>query len=343
MPLRHAPRAGAGGPVAQGTPAPVTATPVATPPVVRPRATPPRAIPPPRLVTTPPATARPATTRLTTTPPATARLTTTLLTTTLLTTTLLAGCGSPPTLAPPPLVTYTSLAQLGTATGNQMKADRTAKITVTGGTSGGATVTNTTGDGAIRFDPAGPSMQLTERIQSAGSPPAELGIIVLPDQAYVKPPADPSAPGVKPWVRIQEGASDPVSQQFASVVQSVRANADPTQSFTQFGDAASIVGAAEDPLDGVRAIRYSIRVDVLKAATQENDPTLKQSLEQTAQKGMATVDSSLWLDAWNHPLRVYLHQQLPGAGGTYTVDARYRDWGQPVQIAPPPPDQVAPS
>ena len=328
VPLRHAPHAGAGGPVAQGTPAPVTAapvtaTPVATPRVVTPRATPPRATPPPRLVTTRPATA--------------------LLTTALLTTTLLAGCGSPPTLAPPPLVTYTSLAQLGTATGNQMKADRTAKITVTGGTSGGATVTNTTGDGAIRFDPAGPSMQLTERIQSAGSPPAELGIIVLPDQAYVKPPADPSAPGVKPWVRIQDGASDPVSQQFASVVQSVRANADPTQSFTQFGDAASIVGAAEDPLDGVRAIRYSIRVDVLKAATQENDPTLKQSLEQTAQKGMATVDSSLWLDAWNHPLRVYLHQQLPGAGGTYTVDARYRDWGQPVQIAPPPPDQVAPS
>jgi hypothetical protein len=25
------------------------------------------------------------------------------------------------------------------------------------------------------------------------------------------------------------------------------------------------------------------------------------------------------------------------------VDARYRDWGQPVQIAPPPADQVAPS
>lgn len=268
---------------------------------------------------------------------------TAMLAAALLSTALLAGCGSPPALAPPPLVTYTSLAQLGTATGNQMKADRTAKITVTGGTSGGATVTNTTGDGAIRFDPAGPSMQLTERIQAAGSPPAELGIIVLPDQAYVKPPADPSAPGGKPWVRIQDGASDPVSEQFASVVQSVRANADPTQSFTQFGDAASIVGAAEDPLDGVRAIRYSIRVDVLKAATQENDPSLKQSLEQTAQKGMATVDSSLWLDAWNHPLRVYLRQQLPGAGGTYTVDARYRDWGQPVQIAPPPPDQVAPS
>jgi hypothetical protein len=259
---------------------------------------------------------------------------------------LLGGCASgPPTPTPPPLTTYTSLAQLGTATGNQMKADRTAKITVTGGTSGGATVASTTGDGAISFDPAGPSMQLTERLQTAGAAPAELGIIVLPDQAYVKPPADPGAPATpgKPWLRIQDGAGDPVSQQFASLVQSVRANADPTQSFTQFGDAASIVGAAEDPLDGVRAIRYSIRVDVTKAAAQEDDPALKQSLEQTARNGMTTVDSSLWLDAWNHPLRVLLRQQLPGGQGIYTVDARYRDWGQPVQIGPPPADQVAPS
>lgn len=260
---------------------------------------------------------------------------------------LLGGCGEGPPAGPtpPPLTTYTSLAQLGSATGNQMKADRTAKITVTGGTSGGATVASTTGDGAISFDPAGPSMQLTERLQTAGAAPAELGIIVLPDQAYVKPPADPGAPATpgKPWLRIQDGAGDPVSQQFASLVQSVRANADPTQSFTQFGDAASIVGAAEDPLDGVRAIRYSIRVDVAKAAAQEDDPALKQSLEQTARNGMATVDSSLWLDAWNHPLRVLLRQQLPGGQGIYTVDARYRDWGQPVQIGPPPADQVAPS
>jgi hypothetical protein len=258
---------------------------------------------------------------------------------------LLAGCAGPPGPTPPPLTTYTSLAQLGTATGNQMKSDRTAKITVTGGTSGGPTVASTTGDGAISFDPVGPSMQLTERIQSAGSAPAELGIIVLPDQAYVKPPADPSSPTAqgKPWLRIQHDSADPVSQQFASLVQSVRANADPTQSFTQFGDAASIVGAAEDPLDGVRAIRYSIRVDVARAAAQEDDPALKQSLEQTVRNGMATVDSSLWLDAWNHPLRVLLRQQLPGGAGVYTVDARYRDWGQPVRIDPPPADQVAPS
>ncbi|MDT7644784.1 MAG: hypothetical protein QOC75_1784, partial [Pseudonocardiales bacterium] len=179
--------------------------------------------------------------------------------------TLLAGCGAgTPAGAPaappaPPLAKYTTLAQLGTATGTRMKADRTAKLTVTGGSSGGPTQATTNGDGAISFDPAGSSMRLTEQVQPAGTPtPLELGFIVLPDQAYVKPPPGvgfPIPPG-KSWLRIQPNATDPVSQQFGQLVQALRANADPTQSFTQFGDAATIVSSAEDPLDGAPAVRY---------------------------------------------------------------------------------------
>ena len=261
-----------------------------------------------------------------------------------------AGCGGstmPGTPGPQPALTrFTTLAQLAAATGAQMKADRTAKITVTGGTSGGQMQASTTGEGAISFDPAGPSMRITERVQQAGAPAAtELSLVVLPDQAYVKPPADagvPVPPG-KSWLRIQPNAADPITQQFAQLVRSVRANADPTQSFTQFGDAAQIVQSAEDPLDGVPAVRYQIRVDIAKAAALEGDPTLKLELEQTVQRGMAIVDSSLWLDARNRPLRVLLQQPMPAGQGTYTVDARYRDWGLPVEISPPPPDQVAPS
>jgi hypothetical protein len=236
--------------------------------------------------------------------------------------TLLAGCGAGTPAGPPapPLVKYTTLAQLGTATGTQMKADRTAKLTVTGGSSGGPAQATTNGDGAISFDPTGSSMRLTEQVQPAGTPtPLELGFVVLPDQAYVKPPPGvgfPIPPG-KSWLRIQPNATDPVSQQFGQLVQALRANADPTLSFT--------------------------RVDVAKAAAQAQDPTVAQSLRQTVQNGVSTVESSLWLDARNHPLRVLLAQPLPAGQGTYTVDARYREWGQPVQISAPPADQVAPS
>ncbi|WP_445188221.1 hypothetical protein ACTXG6_13975 [Pseudonocardia sp. Cha107L01] len=266
--------------------------------------------------------------------------------------TLLAGCGAgTPAGAPaappaPPLVKYTTLAQLGTATGTQMKADRTAKLTVTGGSSGGPAQATTNGDGAISFDPTGSSMRLTEQVQPAGAPtPLELGFVVLPDEAYVKPPPGvgfPIPPG-KSWLRIQPNATDPVSQQFGQLVQALRANADPTLSFTRFGDAATIVSSAEDPLDGAPAVRYLIRVDVAKAAAQAQDPTVAQSLRQTVQNGVSAVESSLWLDARNHPLRVLLAQPLPAGQGTYTVEARYREWGQPVQISAPPADQVAPS
>jgi hypothetical protein len=271
-----------------------------------------------------------------------------LIATTVAVATLLAGCGgaaAPTTPAPPPpLPRYTTLAELGSATGAEMKADRTAKITITAGTSGGSAQASTTGDGALSFGPDGLSMTITQRVQRPeASTPAELTFVVLPDQAYVKPPVEAGypLPAGKSWLRIQPNSSDPVSQQFAQLVQSVRANADPTQSFTQFGDAASIVQSAEETLDGVRAVRYLIRVDVAKAAAQERDPVLKQELQQTASSGMSVVDSSLWLDARNRPLRVSLQQALPAGQGTYTVDARYHDWGQPVQIAPPPADQVA--
>jgi hypothetical protein len=260
---------------------------------------------------------------------------------------LVAGCGGGPPLAPsnpPPLPRYTTLAQLGAATGAQMKADRTTKITVNAGTSGGSVQASTIGNGAISFDPAGTSMAITERVQAPGaSKPVELTLVVLPDQAYVKPPPEAGyrLPAGKSWLRIRPNSPDQASQQFGQLVQSVRANADPTRSFTQFGDAASIVQSVEETLDGVRAVRYQIRVDVAKAASQERDPALKQELQQSASSGMSTVDSSLWLDDRNRPLRVLLQQVLPAGQGTYTVDARYRDWGQPVQITSPPADQVA--
>lgn len=227
-----------------------------------------------------------------------------------------------------------------------MKADRTAKIMVNGGTSGGSVQASTVGNGAISFDPAGTAMAITERVQAPGaSKPVELTLVVLPDQAYVKPPIEAGypLPAGKSWLRVQPNAPDPASQQFGQLVESVRANADPTQSFTQFGDAATIVQSAEETLDGVRTVRYQIRVDVAKAAAQERNAALKQELQQSVSSGMSTVDSSLWLDDHNRPLRVLLQQALPAGQGTYTVDARYREWGQPVLITPPPADQVASS
>jgi hypothetical protein len=264
--------------------------------------------------------------------------------------TLLASCGGAapappaPPPPPPPMPRYTTMAELGGATGGQMKLDKTAKISVTGGAVGGQVADSTTAEGLIRYDPAGSSMQLTQRVQTASAPaPIEMVMIVLPDQAYVKPPPDAGMPPGKPWLRIQPNSPDPVSQQFAGLVQSVRENADPTQSFVQFGDAATIVESTEEPLDAVRTVRYRVRVDVARAAAREPNPAARMALQETVQAGISTVESTIWLDERNRPLRVLVQQPLPAGQGSYTLDARYRDWGLPVEINPPPADQVATS
>jgi hypothetical protein len=267
---------------------------------------------------------------------------------------LVAGCSgaSAPGAAAPaaasdpnaPLPRYATPGELGAAAGGQQKADRTAKITLTGGLTG-QTAGAITGDGALRFDDTGPSMQVTQRIQlGAGQPPLELGIVLLPDQAYVRPPGNTGAlvlPPGKTWLRIVPNSTDPVTQQLAQMVQTIRDNADPTRAFSQFGDAVTIVRAVEEPLDGVRAMRYDLRVDIAKAAEKQTDPKTQQALRNTVQQGLTTLDYGLWLDGSNHILRFLLDQPLPQTQGKLTMDARYRDFGQPVQIDPPPADQVA--
>lgn len=270
----------------------------------------------------------------------------------LLLTALLTGCGgaTEETAAPAapsapaadaPLPRYATLAELGAATAAQQKIDKTAKIALNGGLSG-QTQSALTGEGALRYDEAGAAMQITQRIQAGGGTPQELELVVLPDTAFIRPPLSSSAgmPPGKTWLRIRPTATDPASVQFNQMIQAIRDNADPTKSFAQFGDAITIVDAAEEQLDGQRTMRYKLRVDLVRAADRQPDPALKQNLQQSVQTGLTTLEYTLWVDAQNRLSRVLVDQPLPQNQGTFTLDARYRDWGQPVQIDPPPADQV---
>lgn len=260
----------------------------------------------------------------------------------------LAGCSSDTQEAPAPstpaadapLPKYATLAELGAATAAQQKIDRTAKITLNGGLAG-RSQSGLTGDGSLRFDDTGASMQITQRIQAGGGTPQELELVLLPDDAFLRPPAGSSGlPAGKTWLRIRPNSTDPVSTQFSQMVQAIRDNADPTKSFAQFGDAISIVDTAEEQLDALRTMRYKLRVDLAKAAERQPDPGLKKSLQDSVQSGLSTLEYTLWVDAQNRLARVLVDQPLPQNQGTFSLDARYRDWGGPVQIDPPPADQV---
>lgn len=258
---------------------------------------------------------------------------------------LLTGCGEPAPAGPVPSAgpsRFSSLADLSSATTAAQKAAKTAKFTILGGRTG-TTQTGLKGEGALRYDDAGPSIQLTQRVQSNNAAPVDVTIVVLPDVAFVRLPPGygPALPASKPWVRVRSGSTGRLAQQFAPPIQAVRDTADPATSFAQFGDAVAIVESAEEPLDGVPSARYKIRADLAKAAQNQTDPARRQAFAQSVRAGLTSIDYTMWLDAQNRMMRVLVDQRLPGNQGTFTFDARYRDWGQPVQITVPPPTQVA--
>lgn len=272
---------------------------------------------------------------------------------------LVAGCGgsgndgSGATVAPPtaavtapstPLQKFASLTDLAAATAAQQKLDKTARITVSGGQTdqSGQPRNTINGAGSLRYDDAGPALQLTEQLSSVGGSPMQLGVVVLPEAAFVRPPPTSglTLPPGKTWVRIDPASTDPVSKQFGQLVQSIRDNADPTRAFARFGDAITIVDSAEEQLEGSPAVRYRLRVDMAKAVGYQTDPATKQNLQQSVQSGLTSLEYTLWVDGQNRLVRVLVDQPLPRNQGTFTLDAHYRDWGGPVQVDQPPADQV---
>jgi hypothetical protein len=109
--------------------------------------------------------------------------------------------------------------------------------------------------------------------------------------------------------------------------------------------AATIVESVEEPLDGVRTMRYRARIDLNQAAAQVTDPWLKENVQRllalARATGSSTMDYVLWLDERNRLQRFLVEQPLPAGQGTVRTEARYHDWGTPVDIQPPPADQVA--
>jgi hypothetical protein len=262
---------------------------------------------------------------------------------------LVAGCGGQPTppgpTGAPELPHYTTVSQLVAVAADQQAADRSVKLHLTGVTTENPP-NSMLGDGELRYDPGGAiAMQVLQSVQPLDSPagPA-FTLLILPNQAYLKPPAGTVSvqPG-KIWFQMRSIPTNPTVNRFNQIVQSLRDSANPTRTFAQLGDGASIVESTDDTLDGVPAVRYKITLDLARATQQQDNPAVMKALADLVASGGASDDTTLWLDARNRPLRMVLSKSVTADDGshtTYVVTVRYRDWGQPVDIPTPTPAQV---
>lgn len=256
---------------------------------------------------------------------------------------IVAGCGQTapsPAAPPPPMPKYTTLAELSTATANQMKLDKFVKITMNVGTAGKPM---TEMEGSFLFDPTGIALQTEQRVYN-GDTVREISMIVLQGQMYVKAPGQFKLPPGKSWARVRPDTTNALLQTISKAVETTRQSLDPTQSLSQISDAATIVESVEEPSDGVRAMRYRARVDLNRAIAQLSDPSLQENFRRLLSiaqaSGGSTLDYVFWLDERNQLLHFLMELPLPGGQGTVKTEARYHDWGAPLAITPPPADQV---
>jgi hypothetical protein len=142
----------------------------------------------------------------------------------------------------------------------------------------------------------------------------------------------------KSWWQLGSRTTDPFYRRFLPMATALRGYADPQAFFAQYGDTITITHAGDDPGDGVRAVRYDLHADVAKAPVGRPSPRrdrASRTHRAPDRRGLQHL-----ADEDNHPVRTLIHQPIPGAPASYSLDSYYTRWGQPVDIGLPNPLQV---
>jgi hypothetical protein len=272
---------------------------------------------------------------------------------------VLSGCSSSGTSVPqttPPAVPkqhFAKASELESAIKAQMLRDKTATTSTT------ATVTVPGEDpttlpgpdgasGAVSFGADSQDVHAFYPVVFEKAAPALIEAIVLAaDTGYLKPPSAMgfSLPSGRSWAgpfQLAENTKGSRNQQMALVATTITKAADPTYGFGAglYGDDAAIIGVVDGDLDGVPVVKYSVSVDITKATEHQKNARRKQVLQGHLDQGETSTDITLWVDADNRPLRVSSRSGKPTR--ITSVDIRYRDWGKPVKIGPPPAGETTP-
>jgi hypothetical protein len=238
--------------------------------------------------------------------------------------------------------TYTTAAQISDAVDAQLRRDLTVKATSTYDLP--SQYSHMVSEEQIRLDGDQTSMAEADRIHVdtpavAGLPGGRYdfdgGMVVLGGRAWMTDSAGGLNGQTAPsWKLVPPQSSDPQEILEESRVREVSGSNNPLRSLA---GAATVVDSHEDNVDGVPARRYDLRVDLNLLVQLQHDP------RATPASGSVTGPSEMamvWLDHQNHLLRYHAEQadvaNGRGVPGTVVWDSRYRDWGLPVQIAPPP-------
>ncbi|KOX23684.1 hypothetical protein ADK67_20100 [Saccharothrix sp. NRRL B-16348] len=144
----------------------------------------------------------------------------------------------------------------------------------------------------------------------------EVAYVMVPDGIFVRIPQGQAPQPDKPWLRIDPDDPDnALARAMADVAVHIRDTADIRKALPE---GARIVEKAEESLSGKQTVRYTAHVTV---------------------DGRASV-LKLWVDDQDLPVKTEARTPVEG-GEAVRVVAHYRDWGKPVDITPPTPEQLS--
>ncbi|NUT52292.1 MAG: hypothetical protein HOV94_34105 [Saccharothrix sp.] len=151
------------------------------------------------------------------------------------------------------------------------------------------------------------------RISVAGA--LEVAYVMVPDGIFMRVPQGPATRADKPWLRIDPDDPDSaLARAMGGVAVRVRDAADLRKALPE---GARIVAKAEESLSGKHTVHYTAHVTV------DGRPSVLE----------------LWVDDEDLPVKTETRTPVEG-GDEARVVASYRDWGGPVEITPPTPDEV---
>lgn len=142
----------------------------------------------------------------------------------------------------------------------------------------------------------------------------EVAYVLAPDAMFVRIPRGQAPQPDRPWLRLDpEDPDNPLVRAMAEVAVRLRDTADFGRALSE---GARIVARDEEEVSGRRTVRYTAEV------TADGRPSVLR----------------LWVDEDDLPVRSEV--RTPVEGGEAVRVATYRDWGAPVEITPPTPDQL---
>ncbi|MET8995591.1 hypothetical protein [Amycolatopsis sp. NPDC004169] len=244
---------------------------------------------------------------------------------------LLAACdpgpgGTAPAGPATPAAPVTDVAQLVAAARAGIAEAPSAAFTTTA-----VLGTNTTDTpGSLGFD--GSTCRLTMTVDGSE-------LRVIGKKTFTHAPA--GIPG-KEWVGTDPDSTDPIARMAGGAIPVVAKLPDLCVALAEIERTGRIVSAEQTRLGDLPVDHYRLELDTAKAPELFPEFATPPLDGKPARTSTAKLPAELWLDAARRPARftVDLSTGFPqGDPARGTTD--YRDWGKPVDIQPPPADQVA--